>query len=115
MWNERIVDPTATKLSAFLTGGTTEIEYVYDFGDNWEHRVIVENVSAVEIGNHFAQFLGGERRCPPEDCGGVPGYYEFLKKIRGKKRKAALDWYGGPYDPNDIDEHQIIEGFNGIK
>ena len=63
----------------------------------------------------FAQFLGGERRCPPEDCGGVPGYYEFLKKIKGKNRKAALDWYGGPYDPNDIDEHQIIEGFNGIK
>ena len=52
-----------------------------------------------------------EQRCPPEDCGGFPGYYEFLDNIaskQSKKRKAALDWYGGPYDPDDIDEKQIV-------
>jgi hypothetical protein len=45
-----------------------------------------------------------------EDCGGFPGYYDFLDNIaskQSKKRKAALDWYGSPYDPDDIDEQQI--------
>ncbi len=62
----------------------------------------------------YPEFLGGERRCPPEDCGGAPGYYEFLDAIGGpdkgkgsKKKKEALDWYGRPYDPDDIEEEQI--------
>jgi Plasmid pRiA4b ORF-3-like protein len=55
-------------------------------------------------------FLGGERRYPPEDCGGPPGYFDFIENIapkRSKKAKEALDWYGGPYDPDDIDAEQI--------
>ena len=61
-------------------------------------------------GRNSAPFLDGERRCPPEDCGGPPGYFEFMEGIaskRGKKAKEALEWYGGPYDPDDIDEQQI--------
>ena len=110
-WNERIKDAANTKLSAFLTVGVREIGYVYDMGDNWEHRIIVEKLKAAEPGALYPQFLGGERRCPPEDCGGIPGYYEFLKNIaskQNKKRKAALDWYGGPYDPDEIGEQRII-------
>ena len=110
-WNERIKDAANTKLSAFLTVGVREIGYVYDMGDNWEHRIIVEKLKAAEPGALYPEFLGGERRCPPEDCGGIPGYYEFLKNIaskQNKKRKAALDWYGGPYDPDEIGEQRII-------
>jgi transposase InsO family protein len=80
-------------------------------------RVIVEKLKAAEPGKLYPQFVGGERRCPPEDCGGVPGYYEFLKNIaskRNQKRKAALDWYGGPYDPDEIDEQQIVTALNRI-
>jgi len=108
-WNERIKDAAKTKLSALLTTGEREIGYVYDMGDNWQHRIIVEKT--------YPQFLGGERRCPPEDCGGFPGYYEFLENIaskQSKNRKAALDWYGGPYDPDEIDEQEIIRELNRI-
>ena len=59
-------------------------------------------------------FLGGERRCPPEDCGSVPGYYDFLDAIsapdKGKgsrKKREMLTWYGRPYDPDNIDEEQV--------
>jgi len=110
-WNERIKDAAKTKLSALLTAGVREIGYVYDMGDNWQHRIIVETLKPAEPGALYPQFLGGERRCPPEDCGGFPGYYEFLENIaskQSKKRKAALDWYRGPYDPDDIDEQKII-------
>jgi hypothetical protein len=110
-WNERIKDAAKTKLSALLTTGVKEIGYVYDMGDNWQHRIIVEKLKAAEPGASYPQFLGGERRCPPEDCGGFPGYYEFLENIASKQsteRKAALDRYGGPYNPDDIGEQKII-------
>ncbi len=108
-WNERINDAAKTKLSALLTIGVKEIGYVYDMGDHWRHRIIVEKLKAADS-VLYPQFLGGERRSPPEDCGGIPGYYEFLDNIASKpnkKRKAALDWYGGPYDPDDIGKQQI--------
>ena len=110
-WNRRIKNAATTKLSALLTAGVTEIGYIYDIGDNWRHRIIVEKLKPAEPGAQYPQFLGGERRCPPEDCGGLPGYYDFLDNIaskQSKKRKAALDWYGRPYDPDDIDEQQVV-------
>jgi hypothetical protein len=115
-WNERIKDVAKTKVSTLLSG-VREVGYVYDMGDNWEHRIIVEKVKAAESGAHYPQFLGGERRCPPEDCGGLPGYYEFLKNIaskQSKKRKAAIDWYGGPYDPDEIGEQEIVAALHRI-
>jgi len=117
VWNERITNAAGTKLAALLTGGVREIGYVYDMGDNWQHRIIVEKFKAAEPGTLYPQFLGGERRCPPEDCGGIPGYYEFLNNIvskQSKKRKAALDWYGVPYDPDEVGEERIVTTLNGI-
>jgi len=110
-WNERIKNAATTKLSALLTSGVREIGYVYDMGDNWQHRIIVEKLKTAEPGVLYPQFLGGERRCPPEDCGGFPGYYEFLDDIASKqekKRRAAFNWYGGPYNPDEIGEQKII-------
>jgi hypothetical protein len=117
-WNARMNDAETTTLAMILSGGLKEFGYVYDFGDSWEHRIIVENVKPAEQQTSYPEFLGGERRCPPEDCGGIPGYYDFLDKITAKqlkKRKAALDWYGGPYDPDDIDEQQIVINLQSIK
>jgi hypothetical protein len=99
-----------TQLATILASGMTEFDYVYDFGDNWEHRIVVEQIGKAETVAKYPQFLGGERRCPPEDCGGPPGYFDFIENIvhkHSKKAKEALDWYGGPYDPDDIDEEQI--------
>jgi Plasmid pRiA4b ORF-3-like protein len=99
-----------TQLAAILTPGITEFDYVYDFGDNWEHRIIVEETANAEASERYPRFLGGERRCPPEDCGGPPGYFDFIENIarkQSKKAKEALDWYGGPYDLDDIGVEQI--------
>jgi Plasmid pRiA4b ORF-3-like protein len=99
-----------TQLATIPVSGMTDFLYVYDFGDNWEHRVIVEEINPAETGAKYPRFLGGERCCPPEDCGGPPGYFDFIENIarkHSKKAKEALDWYGGHYDPDDIDEEQI--------
>ena len=99
-----------TKLATILASGVTECDYVYDFGDYWEHRIVAEQTGQAETGTKYPRFLGGERRCPPEDCGGPPGYFDFIENIahrNSKKAKEALDWYGGPYDPDNIDQEQI--------
>jgi hypothetical protein len=86
-------------------------------GDYWEHSMIVEKVSAPLSAVKYPQFLGGERRCPPEDCGAVPGYYEFMENISSEdsaQRKSALDWYGGPYDPDDIGERKIVSALRRL-
>ena len=110
----RVFDEMEVTLRDFTREPGTTFRYVYDMGDNWEHHITIERVQPVEPGKLYPDFLGGERRCPPEDCGSVPGYYEFLDVIAGpdkgkgsRRKKEMLDWYGGPYDPDDIGEAQI--------
>jgi hypothetical protein len=116
-WNERYEDAETVTLESLLHDGSRRMNYVYDIGDYWEHALIVERVTAPLLNVTYPQFLGGERRCPPEDCGGVPSYYEFIENIGsedGAQRKSAFDWYGGPYDPDDIDEQKIITALRRI-
>jgi hypothetical protein len=116
-WNERYEDAGSVTLGALLDSGLRRFAYAYDMGDFWEHSVIVEKVSPPLPAVRYPQFLGGEQRCPPEDCGGVPGYYEFLADIESKqkaKRKSVLDWYGGPYNADDIGASEIAASFSRI-
>jgi Plasmid pRiA4b ORF-3-like protein len=116
-WNERVEDANVTKLFSFLGSRVREFRYVYDMGDYWEHRVIVERLTAPLSEVSYPQFLGGERRCPPEDCGGIPGYYEFLKNVTSKRkdqRAHTIAWYGGPYDADDIGEQTVVAALRRI-
>jgi hypothetical protein len=116
-WNERYEDAGRVTLASLVESGVRGMSYVYDMGDFWEHSVIVEKVSPPLSDARYPQFLGGERRCPPEDCGGPPGYFEFIKNISSKQRRVrddALRWYGGPYDPNDIGASTIAAAFERI-
>jgi hypothetical protein len=50
-------------------------------------------------------------RCPPEDVGGIPGFYDFLAAITNPRRpdhEERLDWYGGPFELDDLD----VDGIN---
>lgn len=116
-WNERYKDAETAMLGMLIEAGVRRMSYVYDMGDVWEHAVIVERMTVPLPNITYPQFLGGERRCPPEDCGGVPGYNDFLSNIASKevaRRNSALDWYGGPYDPDDIDEQRVITALRRI-
>lgn len=116
-WNERYEDAGRETIGALLDSGLRRMEYAYDMGDYWEHSVVVERVGAPAPGVNYPQFLGGERRCPPEDCGGPDGYFEFLKNVLSKQKRQrdeALGWYGGPYDPDDIDEPKIVRALGKI-
>lgn len=80
--------------------------YEYDFGDGWEHEIVVEQTLQPEPGAFYPVCLGGERACPPEDCGGIWGYAEFLEAIRDPNHPEHADmlgWAGGSFDPEVFD------------
>lgn len=99
-----------TKLGALIEKGFREFAYTYDFGDNWQHTVTVEEVTEADPAVAYPRFIAGERRAPPEDVGGTWGFQEFVEamtKPRHPEKKAMLTWYGGPFDPEVLDFEAI--------
>ncbi len=59
---------------------TQKFEYEYEFGDSWEHEIVVEKTLQPEPGASYPICVACERACPPEDCGGVGGIRNFWKR-----------------------------------
>jgi len=77
-------------------------DYTYDFGDGWEHSIVLEKVLALESGSSYPICTDGRRHAPPEDCGGIGGYYNFLEAIhdpQNEQHDELLEWVGGSFDP----------------
>ena len=92
------------RIGELLQPPKQQLEYVYDFGDNWRHRVVLEKVLPAPAGKKAPEprCTGGRRACPPEDCGGVPGYRYLLRVLanpRDPERTEMLEWVGGHFDP----------------
>jgi hypothetical protein len=101
-----------TKLGTVLEDGAETFAYVYDFGDNWQHTVRVEAIGPTDPAFEYPRFLYGARRAPPEDVGGTMGFEEFVEAVikpRHRERKRMLEWYGGPFDPEDVAVEIITE------
>lgn len=90
--------------------------YLYDFGDGWEHELLLEGILLKEKGTKYPRCTEGERACPPEDCGSVPGYHHLLEVIRNPKHKEYKDfvhWLKGhaknyyPYDPEEFEPERV--------
>jgi hypothetical protein len=83
--------------------------YTYDMGDRWEHSIVLEKRLPVDPGTAYPVCTGGERACPPEDCGGIGGFYDLLDALRDpthEQHEELQDWVGDDYDPDafSIDE-----------
>ena len=94
------------RLATIVAKGITRFEYCYDFGDDWIHDVVIESVRIAEPMQHYPRFVDGARRAPPEDVGGPYGFERFLAAMRNRRHREhrnLVTWYGGPFDPDDID------------
>lgn len=83
-------------------GEHRRFSYEYDFGDSWDHEVVVEEHARLPHGLKHAVCLDGQNACPPEDCGGVGGYAELLEAVADpthEEHDNLLDWVGGAFDP----------------
>ena len=103
-------DAANIRLAKLVERGVTAFTYTYDFGDDWRHIIEIEGVFPADPAADYPRFVDGERRAPPEDVGGLPGFEEFLDamaKSRHPARKSMLEWYGRPFDPADTSPGEI--------
>jgi hypothetical protein len=86
------------------------IGYLYDFGDDWQHLLLLENTRAVQPATVYPACLAGARATPPEDVGGSSGYEEFLQAIvdpNHEEHDHMISWVGIPFDLEAFDLNQI--------
>ncbi len=98
----RVVDVVATPGEKAL--------YRYDFGDNWEHVIEVEDRHAPVPGRAYPTCTAGRRAAPPEDCGGIPGYQELVDALANPadpEHADLLEWAPAGYDPARFDRTAI--------
>ena len=110
------VAPVATdvRIDTFFHDAGDQCIYWYDFGDSWEHLVELKGIENLS-GNTLRKLIGGERAFPPEDSGGVPGYYQALESFRISDEEldeldaeirdellSVREWFG-EWDPEKFD------------
>ena len=98
-------DEDATALREVLVRKGQMLLYEYDFGDGWLHGIQLEKILPLEPGQRYPVCLAGARACPPDDCGGPPGYERLLEALQNPTRKAnaeLLEWCGS-WDPETFD------------
>ncbi len=108
-----VLDYRTVRLNQIAPAVKDRFVYLYDFGDSWEHDIVVEKILAPETDADYPRCLDGQRACPPEDIGGVWGYADFVKAIRNPRHPEhdeMLEWAGGEFDPEKFD----LDGVNGM-
>ena len=91
------VDERHARLPKYVRQEGQKIRYEYDFGDGWEHELSLEKILPAEPAVFYPRCLKGKRACPPEDCGGLGGYYDLWKILKNPKHKEyrdMLEWLG---------------------
>ena len=109
-WDEfgelNLLDEKDTRLDELLLKPRDSLSYVYDWGDDWRHRVILEKIGPVLTAPIQPSCIAGKRKCPPEDVGGVGGYQEFLDAIfdpAHEDHSRFLTWAGGYFQAEEFD------------
>lgn len=110
------IDESTVAVGSVLTTPKDVIDYLYDFGDNWDHRLRLERIREASDDELPAFCSGGRRAAPPDDCGGIWQYQWLLEAGLdpahpdfGEVRE-QLDWIFGEdvtFDPEAFDLERI--------
>jgi hypothetical protein len=105
-------DYSKLKVSDLLKKEKDQVVYEYDFGDSWEHNIILEKILEEDSRKYTPICLTGRNNCPPEDCGGVWGYYSLLETLQDpghEEYENYLEWLGDDFDPKYFNKKEINE------
>jgi Plasmid pRiA4b ORF-3-like protein len=108
--DSKVVDASTVTLDSIINDTKEKFEYEYDFGDGWRHQIVVEKFLSRDSSTSYPICIDGKLNCPPEDCGGVGGFYQLLDTIEDKKhpeREEMLEWLGGHYEAEHFDKNEI--------
>ena len=109
--HSKYIDYRKIRLNQIVSNEKESFLYEYDFGDGWEHKIILEKI----LKNHKQKYptcVDGKRNCPPEDCGGPFGYENLLDALTNSKHedhKEMMEWIGGGFDTEYFDIEEINE------
>ncbi|HNP51863.1 MAG TPA: plasmid pRiA4b ORF-3 family protein [Nitrosomonas nitrosa] len=108
------------RLNQVLKQEKEKLLYTYDFGDDWEHEILLEKILPFETDTQLPTCLTGKRACPPEDVGGIWGYRAFLEAVADPahpEHDSMLEWATGdikqPFDPEHFDLAAVNEMLRG--
>ncbi|MEO5572800.1 MAG: plasmid pRiA4b ORF-3 family protein [Bacteroidia bacterium] len=107
-----IADDKDTVLSAIFDKPKIKMQYDYDFGDGWGHELVVEKILEKNPKQFYPFCLKGEMNCPPDDCGGIYGFYDKIDALKNKKHpdhEDVVEWMGDEYDPESFDLETVNE------
>ncbi len=99
-----------SKIADYFSKDNKTARYVYDFGDDWIHKVTLEKIVPTEKGVKYPSCIDGARACPPENCGGPYGYAEFLEAVADphhEEHKRMTGWIGGKWDSEAFDPKEV--------
>jgi hypothetical protein len=92
----------SARIGDVLTEMSSSLTYTYDLGDGWEHSIVLEKRFSGGDDTEYPVCLGGQQAGPPEDCGGVPGYYDLLEVLQNpadERYEEMRKWIGEDFDP----------------
>ena len=113
-----VISEKRVVLREILKPSITRFLYLYDFGDGWEHEVLIERTGTLGVDERPLLCLAGANACPPDDVGGPGGYADFLKAIANPKHKEHrhyLQWCGGAFDPKGFDLQSVNRSLARVK
>lgn len=109
-----VLDYRKIRIGTILRRPKDSLKYEYDFGDGWLHDIVLQKIHPKVDGVTYPFFMDGEGNCPPEDCGGIPGFQHFLYVMADPNHKEydeMIEWYGQPYDPAHFDPLMVGRRF----
>jgi len=101
-----VADESRLTLNSLVKSGVDRFSYTYDFGDDWEHLIVIEKREPPLKGRFYPVCIAGKRNCPPDDCGGVPGYERLLEILADPahpEHAELVEWIGEEFDPEEFD------------
>ncbi|NLE77973.1 MAG: plasmid pRiA4b ORF-3 family protein [Rhodococcus sp.] len=101
-----MIHENAAAVKHLLPRVGASLRWDYDFGDGWEHDVVVEAIESAVDGKRYPVCLDGARACPPEDCGGTSGYERLLAALadpNDPEHERLVEWAPDGFDPQVFD------------
>ncbi len=111
-------DERRVRLSSLVPEAKTRFGYQYDFGDDWQHAILVEKILPAEPDRHYPVCLAGKRSGPPEDCGGSWGYGELLKILKSPRHpdhQEMKQWVGERFEPETVNLEEINQRLRRLR
>jgi hypothetical protein len=110
--SRRTVDERKVQLGEVLPSVKSKMRWDYDFGDGWEHDVVVEAIEPRRVGVAYPVCRAGRRACPPDDCGGPWGYADLLAALADpthEQHEELSEWAPPGFDPGAFDVEEATE------